>query len=83
MPKIFALATAAAVVCLTLGCAGRPHYVFGVTKGDAHARADAQCRPLGERARVHLYLNNTLAFECYDPRTGVSDRPLGLTDGAL
>jgi hypothetical protein len=58
-------------------------HVVGVTEGDAHREADAVCRPLGARARVHMFLKNGLAFECFDPRTGEGDSPLGLTWGPL
>ena len=58
-------------------------HVVGITEGDAHRGADAICRPLGARARVHMFLNNGLAFECFDPKTGEGDRPLGLTWGPL
>jgi hypothetical protein len=58
-------------------------HVVGITEGEAHRGADAVCRPLGGRARVHMFLNNGLAFECFDPRSGEGDRPLGLTWGPL
>jgi hypothetical protein len=58
-------------------------HVVGLTEGSAHHKADAQCRPFGDRARVHMFLNNGLAFECLDPATGVGDNPPGLTWGPL
>jgi hypothetical protein len=81
MLKIIALATAA---CLMSGCTPTvERHIVGVTEGDAHRKADAQCKALGERARVHMFLNNAIAFECFDPRTGAGEHPPGLTDGAL
>jgi hypothetical protein len=58
-------------------------HVVGLTEGRAHKKADAQCGTSGERARVHMFLNNGLAFECYDPATGLGDHPPGLTFGPL
>ena len=58
-------------------------HVVGLTEGSAHHKADVQCRPFAERARVHMFLNNGLAFECFDPATGAGDNPLGLTWGPL
>lgn len=58
-------------------------HVVGLTEGRAHMKADAECGTSGERARVHMFLNNGLAFECYDPATGLGDNPPGLTFGPL
>jgi hypothetical protein len=84
MLRFVAVATAfASTVGPAAAWAPLERHVVAITEGDAHRKADAECRPLGGRARVHLFLKNGLAFECFDPRTGEGDHPLGLTWGPL
>jgi hypothetical protein len=84
MFRISAVAMMAYASCLACAAAQTAErHVVGLTEGRAHRKADAQCGTSGERARVHMFLNNGLAFECYDPATGVGDDPPGLTFGPL
>jgi hypothetical protein len=83
MWKFLALAAAVAAACPAPAGAETGRHVVGITEGDAHRKADAQCRPLGERARVHMFLNNGLAFECIDQATDAGDPPQSLTYGPL
>ncbi len=83
MRNILALAAAVAAAIAAPAGAQTGRHIVGITEGDAHRQADAECRPLGERARVHMFLNNGLAFECIDPATGAGDPPQSLTYGPL
>jgi hypothetical protein len=78
-----ALSIAVSITVLTSGYAPLGRHVVGVTEGDAHRKADAQCRAFGERARVHMFLNNALEFECFDPRARAGEPAPSLTYGPL
>src|SRR5713226_9708788 len=61
MRNVLALAAAVAAACPAPAGAETGRHIVGITEGDAHRQADAECRPLAERARVHMFLNNGLA----------------------
>ena len=84
MSKIVTLAALVAAPLLLSGCAtSRFNHVVGITEGAAHRKADAQCRTLGEVARVHEWLSNSLAFECVGPGSAGQAPAAGLTYGPL
>ena len=84
MSKIVTLAALAVAPFVLSGCAtNRFDHVVGITEGAAHRKADAQCRTLGEGARVHEWLSNSLAFECVGPRSVGQAPAAGLTYGPL
>jgi hypothetical protein len=83
MRNILVLVATVAAACPAPAGAETGRHIVGITEGAAHRKADAECRPLGERARVHMFLNNGLAFECIDPATGAGDPPQSLTYGPL
>jgi hypothetical protein len=83
MARIITFAAALSAALLSPPGVPRAAHVVAISEGAAHEKADARCRALGQRARVHLYLNSALAFECFDPSTGAGEPPPSLTYGPL